>query len=268
MEAIKRFNPKDFSDIVPTHIKNNDQISVVLADIHLWKIWTDGIVTRMWKVTRYMLDRPEKYINIKSIGDIFECVVINGQMHPGQNLWMETMRTADTIMLAVKLFEEMLYKLYEAWKIVTIDSIPWNHDRFTQREEDDPEKVPSEIVFRFLQELLRKTNIKINIHQDRTVIIDEWNIRYAINHWYKFSKAELDRIVSQHSIPWKYLVILTWDKHFHTTEINDRVTRIQSRALAWPWRYDKWLTLTSLAGIVSIKENEDWLIDSENKTFR
>lgn len=267
--SVKAYNPKDFSKIVPKKVNNNDTYNAFIADMHLWKIWTDWIVTRFGKITRYLIDRPEKNIKIKNLWDIFECVVINWEMHPWQRLWMESISTTDTIMLAVKLFEEMLLKLYEAWKNVEIDSIPWNHDRFTPREEDDPEKVPAEIVFRFLQELLKKTQIKVNIHTwDEPIVFEEWNIIYVIDHWYKFNKDKLQRIIQQYSKNWFYLVIITWDKHHKEQEINDHVTWIQTRALAWKWRYDAKIVASSLAWMLWITENEDWLIDIETKTFR
>ena len=61
---LKKYIPKDFYKIKIPEIKNNDTKDVFITDAHIGKKGTDGIVVRFKKLTRDLIDTPEKNINI------------------------------------------------------------------------------------------------------------------------------------------------------------------------------------------------------------
>jgi hypothetical protein len=173
------------------------------------------------------------------------------------------------IMLIVDVFENMLVSLYKAGKKVTFNGMWWNHDRFTEKKDFDPNRQPALIVYKFLQKVLENTTVKINILKDKANVIKSWNIKYVFLHWDWLSPVELNRRALAETEDWVYLVIVSWDKHsYKMQEISDKVLWIQTPALAWPWKYDEWLALSSLPWAVEFIKNADGLIDFTVKRYK
>lgn len=267
-EAIKNYNPIDFDNIKLPEILNNDTRDVFITDAHLGKKWTDWIVTRFLKITRDLIETPEKNINITFGGDIAECFLPIGEMHPSQRLGMEEITSENLIMLAVDVFQKMLVDLYKAWKTVTFNWLGWNHDRLTEKKEFDPYRTPAMVIYRFIQRLVEDTNIKINILRDKANIVKSGKIKYVFIHWDGLSEAELKRRALNDIEDWYYLVYCTGDKHnFKMSELSDRILWVQSPALAWPWQYDKSLALTSQSGAIFFDKNKEWLLEFTVKRY-
>jgi hypothetical protein len=182
---------------------------------------------------------------------------------------MEMIDTSDLIMLVVDVFEQMLVNIMKSWKSVTFNGMKWNHDRFTEKKDFDPNREPALVIYKFLQRILQDTTIKVNILNDKANIIKSWKIKYLFLHWDWLSPAELNRRALAETEDWYYLVIVSWDKHsYKMTEISDKVLRIQSPALAWAWQYDASLALTSQPWAVEFKENNDWMVDFTVKRYK
>lgn len=268
-EVLKSYNPIDFASVkIPEN--NNRQIKdVFITDAHLGKLWTERIVERFKKMTQDLIESPEWNINITFWWDAGECFVPYGEMHVWQKLWMENIQTADLIMFIVNVFEEMLVSLYKIWKTVTFNGMLWNHDRFTEKKEFDPYRTPWLVIYKFLQRLLEQTSIKINILTEKANIIKSWKIKYVFLHWDGLSEAEIKRRALANISDDSYLIIVSWDKHhYKQVEISDRVLWIQSPALAWQWKYDESLALSSLPWCLEFVENRDWLIDVITKRYK
>ena len=268
-EAMKKYEPKDFDKIKIPEIQNNDTKDCFITDAHLGKQWTDGIVVRFKKLTRDLIDTPEKKINITFGWDLWELFVPYWEMHPWQRLGMENIETSDLIMLIVDVFENMLVSLYKSWKKVVFNGMNGNHDRFTEKKDFDPNRQPAQLVYKFLQRILENTTVKINLLKDRANIIKSWKIKYLFIHWDWLSETEIKRRALSEIEDWFYLVIVSWDKHhYRMNEISDRVLRIQSPALAWPWKYDESLGLSSLPWAIEFTKNADWLINFTVKRYK
>lgn len=268
-KVIKTYIPRDFENVKIPEIKNHNTKDICIFDIHAGKIWTDGIVVRMKKITRDLVECEEKNINIIIWGDLWEIFIPYGEMHPWQRLGMENINTEELIMLIVDMFEQMLLTLYKAGKRVTLNGMGWNHDRFTEKKEFDPYRTPAMIVYRFLQKIVENTNIKINILREKVNVIKNWKVKYVFLHWDSISETEIKRIALKEQEDWFYLVIITWDKHhYKMTEISDRIVRIQSPALAWQWKYDIDLSMSSQPWIIEIVKNNDGMVDFTVKKYK
>lgn len=270
--VIKTYQPREFDDkkYKILEIKNNDTKSIFFWDAHLWKKWTDGIVIRIKKMTRELIESPEKNIDITFLWDIWECFLpFPNSMHPDQRLGMEEISTEDLIMLAVDVLEQMMLALYRAWKIITFNGVGGNHWRLTERKEFDPHRSAEMIIYRFLEKIVEKVNIKVNILRENMNIIKQWNIKAVILHWDDLSPAKLQRIALQELEDNYFLVIISADKHhLKIIEISDRITWIQTPSLSWKWRFDENLALSSLSWYIELKKNSDWLLNIEVKRLK
>lgn len=267
--VIKKYKPRDFDKVKIPNIKNKDTKDVFITDAHFGKNGTDWVVIRFKKLTRDLVETPEKNINITFWWDLWELFLPLWEMHPWQRLWMENISTEDLIMLIVDVFEQMLLSLYKVWKTVTFNGMWGNHDRFADKKEFDPNRTPAMIVYRFLQKIVESTNIKVNILRDRANVIKSWKVKYVFLHWDGLSVAELNRRALQEKETWFYLVIVSWDKHsFKMSELASDILWIQSPAMAWQWKYDKDLCLTSVPWHIEFIENNDWMIDFIVKRYK
>lgn len=250
---------------------NNTKVKdVFITDAHIGKKWTDHIIERFKKLTRDLINTEEKYINLTFWWDLGECFLPDGlSMHPWQKIWMETISVSDLIILIVDVFQNMLVNIANSWKIVSFNGMKWNHDRFSEKHDFDAFREPALIVYKFLQKLLEKTNIKINIFNDKSNTIKSWKIKYVMLHWDWLSPAELNRRALAEKEDWYYLVFCSWDKHFfRIQELSDSILRVQSPALAWAGRYDESLALSSLPWAIEFTENEDGLVNLSLKRYR
>lgn len=267
--VIKLYEPKDFEWVKIPEINNRKVKDVFITDAHLGKTWTDGVVVRFKKLTRDLIECEEKNINITFGWDLWELFIPYGEMHPAQRLWTENLTTEELIMLIVDVFENMLISIYKAWKKVTFNWMGWNHDRFTEKKEFDPYRTPAMVVYRFLQKIVENTNIKVNILRDKLNIIKSWKVKYVFLHWDWLSPAQLNRIALEHKESWFYLCIVSGDKHsYKMQEISDDILRVQSPALAWAWKYDKELNLSSIPWAIFFENNSDWLTDLIVKRYK
>lgn len=243
--------------------KNNDNYMCFITDAHIWKNWTDWILKRFSKITEELLDREESNITITFGWDIWELFTADAlSMHPWQRIWMENITTSDLIMLCVDVLEAMLSTLHNQWKNISFKAILWNHDRISEKKEYDPFRTAWRIIYSFLQRIFKNTGVSIDILWEKHNAFIIWNIKYLITHWDWFWPAELNRLAIQEVEKNKYLCIISWDKHhLKMSEISDRVMRIQAPALAWSWRFDKWLAMSSLSWYLWFKVNSDWLLD-------
>jgi hypothetical protein len=192
-----------------------------------------------------------------------------GSMHPDQRLWMEDISSEDLIMLSVDVLQNMLMELYKAWKTVTFNWLWGNHWRFTEKKDFDPFRTPEMIIYRFLQRLVSDTTIKVNILRERANVIKSWRIKYIFIHWDWLSEAELKRRAINDIEDGFYLCYCTGDKHhLRMQEISDRVMRIQTPALSWPWRFDQSLWMTSQSWAIFFENNTDWLLEFTLKRYR
>lgn len=267
--ALKLAEPIDVKWLVIPKPLNKKIREVAMADLHMWKTWTDWIVIRVWKVTRDLVACDESIINITFLWDLWECFLPYSEMHIWQRLWMEDIGTADLMNLIVKTITEMLLTLYKAWKIVTFNWMWWNHDRFTERKEFDPNNEPALAIYYWIKSLVENTNIRINILKQRANVIKSWRVKYIYLHWDELNEKELLRRAINEIEDWFYLIFITADKHhFKSQELADRVLWVQTTALAGAWRYDKKLWLSSLPWILETRENDDWMVDFTVKRYK
>lgn len=242
--------------------ENKERI-FVFSDIHIGKQWTDEIINRIDEFADNICNCKEKNVSIIFLWDLAECFLPRGnEMHKWQMDNADILSTSELYLTIVNILENMLLKIYNQWKIITFYWILWNHDRVTEKEENDRYREWWLTVYKFLKKWLSKYPIEIVILPwiDNTILY-EW-IKIVTLHWYKIDQTQLQRRAVEDKDEFRYLVYLTGDKHFlKTTNISKSVMRIQSPALSWAWDYDKSLWLSSLPWYVEIVSNTHWTID-------
>lgn len=260
-EIVAKYKKRELKKI--KKLKNNDNYMCFLTDAHIGKKWTDWIIKRFSQITDDLLRRPESNITITFWGDIWELFTPDAlEIHPWQRLGMENITTSDLVMLCVDVLENMLSTLNNNWKKVKFNAILWNHDRISEKKQYDPFRTAGRIIYSFLDRIFSKTDVDIEVLWDKYNTFCIWNIKYLVMHWDWLSPAELNRLAIQEVEKNKYLCIISWDKHhLKMSEISDRVMWVQSPALAWPWKYDKSLAMSSLSWYLWFKVNTDWLLD-------
>lgn len=267
--ALKTIEPINVDWLVIPKQVNKLVREVAMADMHMGKKWTDGIIVRLWKITRDLVECEESIINITFLWDLWELFVPYAEMHVGQRLWAEDIWTADLMKLIVKTLTEMLMSLYRAGKTVTFNGMWWNHDRFTEHKQFDPNNEPALAIYYWIQTLVENTTIRVNILRNRANAIKSGNVKYIYLHWDELNEKELLRRAVNEMENWYYLIFITADKHhFKSLELADRVLWLQTSALAWAWRYDKKKWLSSLPWVLETWENEDWMIDFTVKRYK
>lgn len=269
LAAAKKRKPIEFWEIKPLSKPNNKIKDVFMSDAHLWKKGTDWIVIRFKKLTRELIECEESEINITFWWDLWEQFVARWEKHPWMKLWMEDINLEDLFMLILDVFEEMLLAIYKSWKTVTFNGLWGNHDSFESNKDFDPQRSPAMIIYRLLDKALKDTTVKINILREKYNVIKKDNIKFVYAHWDNIRAATANRIALEHIEDWYYLIIVTWDKHhFESHELSDRIMWIQSPALAWPWKYDIWLAMSSQPWVIFFEKNRDGMIDILLKRYK
>lgn len=150
------------------------------------------------------------------------------------------------------------------WNLfVRVWNTTFNHSncRMSEVKEYDPHKTWWRIIFSFLQKIF-KDKVDIEIFNDDYNSFYCWGVKYLVMHWDWLSTTKLNRLALQEVENWKYLCIISWDKHhLMFKEVSDKVMWIQAPALAGAGRYDKWLALSSIPWYLEMKENSEWLLD-------
>ena len=255
--AIKDYKPRvlNFNRIAP---KNNENLTIFMSDIHIWKQNTIEIQKRIDTITNDLLNRNESNINIIWLWDYVETIV-EWWMHPWQIEGMDWIYWYDLIMLAVEMLENMFVELYKNWKNVNVIWISWNHDRLTKDNKWDLEKTGWIIIFEMIKRWLQNLNIKIQFLRDEWNAFDLDDFHYIINHWTKNNTSiNASKILWEYWDKHKHNIIAFWDKH-HTelNDVHDNATKIIVPALAGPGEYDKRLALSSYPWYVIVEKNSD-----------
>lgn len=261
---IEKYKPLDIPEIKQTKEYINERIQVWFSDLHIGKMSTQEVVNRVIKMTKYLINRPEKQIDLLCLWDLFEMLAVWGN-HPWQLETMDWPYWFDLLLAWCSVIEDMIIKLYTAWKQLTFSWVAWNHDILSTGNQRDVKKMWGLIAYELIKRKLSNLQIEFNYYREQINSLLLWDIQYIIAHWENWfaqkawSKPE--------DLLWKYWnntkqnVIMFWDRH--NTKINEtkNATVIGLPALAGQNQYDKDLWLFSDTGIVIIEKNEDNRID-------
>ena len=266
--VLKKYDPRKLSKYelkkIP-EVDNNDTIDVSFSDLHMGKQWTDWIVSRIYKMTNYLINRPEKNINLLFLWDLIESIAPWG-MHPDQERHME-LHWFDLIMLTVKIVENMLIELFKAGKEINFYGVGGNHDRLGQSNIEDPDRTAALVIYEMISRGVSNTDVKVHILRENinTLYLEQFN--YIVMHWEKndsqkaHNKAEAflrNHITKNRS---KGNIILHWDKHhLDLDEVKD-TDIVWVPSLAWQWEFDKKIDVHSKPWYIIIKRNDDWQPD-------
>jgi len=258
-KVIECYKPKK-QDFTPETPKNNEEVTILFSDIHIWKKDTHLIKERIHKMTNDIMNRRESIVNIVWLWDYVETIVEWG-MHPWQIEHMVWPFWFDLIMEVVALLENMLITLYKYWKKVKLLGISGNHDRLTSDNQWDMEKTWWIIIYELIKRGLQNLDIEINFFREEwnNIELDDFNL--IINHWTKNNTGKNPKdILWEYWKQDKHNIIAFWDKHhLEMNDVADNATKVIVPALAWAWEYDKRLVLSSYPWYVIIEKNQDWL---------
>lgn len=177
---LRDYTPRTL-DIVRDEVKNNEEITVLFSDMHIGKMNTDQVLNRMHRMTIDLINRPERVINMISLGDLFETIAKWG-MHKGQLESMDWPFGFDLLLKVVHVFEEMLVSLYKAWKQVRFFGLGGNHDRFTEKSDDSFAGIAALAAYEMVSRSLQNIDVEINLLRETWNVIDIQGFRYILHH--------------------------------------------------------------------------------------
>jgi len=240
----------------------NNTLDVWFWDIHLWKAWSDEVISRIETLMSYLKWRPEKYINLISFWDMVETLV-EWWMHPWQIENMDWIYWFDLILQTANILEQLLLWLYKAGKEVRFIWLWGNHDRLWKSNQEDIARTWALMIYELVKRWLKDIDIQIDYIRESHTSIDLGNFNYIIEHgdlsW--FPKRKVEDILWKNWIVWRYNIIMHW--HLHNISISETMnaTKIGIPGLAWAWEYDSRLDLHSEPWVVLVTKNEQWTPD-------
>lgn len=269
LNVLKTYDPiklEDFELANRPEVDNNDTIEVAFADLHIWKSWTDWIVSRMYKMTQELIARPEKNINLIFLWDLWE-TFLEWWMHPWQTEHMEWIYWIDLMKLVVWCLEKMLKDLFLAGKNVVFYGKPWNHDRMGKTHDDDRNRTAALVIYEWLKLAVQHIDVRVEALREHisTLYLDNFNIVCMHWEWADSKKA----MTNPEKFLWNHIqknkhketIILFGDKHHVNIDEKKNVTVIGVPAMAWQGEYDKRLDLHSKPWYIIIERNSDWDAD-------
>lgn len=234
-------------------LKNNDELTVCISDLHIGKGWTDEVLNRLNKIAFDCVKAPESKINIICWWDLAENLS-PVPMHFWQAEGME-MHWFDLMMYTVHTLEEFIIEIAKKKK-VTFYWIVGNHDRVSSWNDQDHQRLWGLCIYEMIKRWLQWSEIKFKYMRDKwnRFIIDGYG--YILNHWdcAATNKKTADIVMTQ-GVQTEHTIVLMWDKHH--LEMKDEslwVMRILMPALAWAWEYDTRLWLSSYPWYIQIKK--------------
>lgn len=235
-----------------------------IGDPHLWKVNTEAVVARLMQVATDINKEPSKEIYINCLGDIFETLV-SGGMHIGQIETMGWMYGADLFMYWVNVFVDFLTRILKTGKTVHFIGIWGNHDRATQLNEWDPNRIFATVFYEMLKAYMANTKTTFQIIREKIGMFEVDGIQYLSHHWERLDKKNPEKIAWKFAETGKPVVIVSAHEHNEQLYTGKNVTHMKINALAGQNQYDKDLLLDSYAGYSKTVANEFWLPDIHSK---
>jgi hypothetical protein len=222
-------------------------------------MWAEEVVNRIIRMTKLLINRPEKNIDLLLLWDIFEMLAV-WWAHPNQIEQMDWPYWFDLLLAWCTVIEDMIIKLYTAWKNITFSWVAWNHDILSTWNQRDAKKMGGLIAYELIKRKLSNLKIEFNYFREQINKIILWNTNFIIMHWDNWLCNKADK--NPWDLLWKFWeqhmnnALLFW--HLHTVNIKETkdATIIGLPGLAWIGQYDKDLALNSEPGIVIIETNE------------
>ena len=238
--------------------------NVFIGDEHLGKINTDQVVSRMDSIAKDIIKLPWDEVTIVNVGDIFETLV-QGWMHSWQIESMNWIYWADLFMYGVNVFVQFLTPILKSGKKVNFVGIWWNHDRASQLNEWDNERMYATIFYEMLRAYMIKCDIKFQIIREKIGMYENDWIQYLIHHWEKLDKKNPEKIAWKFADTGKHVVLVSAHEHNEQIYTGKNVTHLKINALAGQNTYDKDLLMDSYPWYAVVTRNEFGLPDIYSK---
>lgn len=213
-----------------------------ISDLHIGKkdILPDGAensISVIRKKMKYVLDKilfelrgvnPEK-IKILILGDILETAMFAG-MHGEQFKKIEKFG-ADQIVEAVDILEEFILSVSKTYEksAVTVDIISGNHDRLADDRADDVWRTGGQLVFSFLNKIIKEKNTTIEYHRDGVISINDDGLNvigfHGDNALIKRKGEEIHAVFAKDKN--HHSLILNGHYHSFESKENHQFTKIQ-----------------------------------------
>jgi hypothetical protein len=161
----------------------------------------------------------------------------------------------DAILKVATIFEKFIIGLQKEGKQVIFHWVGWNHDRVTQKNEDDKQRMGALFVYETIKSRLKSINEDINYTRKLIDTIHFGNIGVVYGHW-EYTKGKVQEVIMEHGLAGKYNVYIHW--HLHNVQMSEGrgYTDFLVPWLAGQGEYDQSLNLFSQPGYWEIKGNE------------
>lgn len=255
-KAIENYSPKEII-FEPIERINTKSADFIVTDLHLWKNNTDAIVESLSLIKQHAIDHEAQNINIICLWDIGENFS-QTPMHSGQHINCDVQNPHSLKLYIADIFEDFLIDIRNANKQVRFVGLTWNHDRHTQKREDDILGTAGLDIYEFMKRGLKNLEIEIDYFTETINQLTTETRHYILSHWeFGFNKKKPSDLLWQYGDKEKFNVILSWHTHWHKQEVGKNFAKLVVSPLAWEWDYDKRLGL----------QWETWYTVVEDSTF-
>ncbi len=252
---LTNYEPREVN-IIAEKVKNNDEITVLFSDLHIGKMNTENVLNRINRMTIDLINRPERIINLICLWDLFETLTKWG-MHNGQVETMDGPFGFDLLLKWVHVLEDMLMSLYKAGKQIKFFWLGWNHDRFTEKNDQGFAGIGAYAAYEMISRWLQNLNVEINMLREEWNVLDMQWFHWILHHGDNGATSKKpSQILWEKGLQWVPNIIAMWDKH-HKEEIdpNSDATFMIVPGLAGRNEYDSKLLLASYPGYVIVAKD-------------
>jgi hypothetical protein len=239
-------------------VPNGSEAHFFLTDIHIWKIDTEGIKRRLKQMYQDIIASESNTIHITCLWDLVETMSANG-MHKNQVSYGTDQKYGYWFELAMNttsIFAEWLTAIAKSWKKIYFKWLPWNHDRLTEKNDEDIMRSGWLFIYEMLRLRVEQLWIEVEYFREDINVFIADGIQYIVGHWeWPMGKQKPEQIIVEYAKVWVYTILASW--HTHALQMSEwkNYTRLVVPALAWKWMYDKALNLHSEPWYLRIDRN-------------
>jgi len=257
-----RLDPKNFKLHEQLPEVNENEITFLFSDIHIWKQWQNYIEERLTHILNHIINSQENIINILINWDIFESLV-QWWMHPWQTTSIDWKQSSpyETFMYAYNMFRDFIIEVAKHWKKIRLFWISWNHDRISENKSWDLERFWWMIFYTMLKQLNEYAeNIKIDFWKWEWHNFQAQEMNFILHHWDNWQVNQMrkkpEKIIMEQSYLVRNIVnlIVMWDQHnLQIWNPGYNIFTVLVPALWWKWEFDTMLWISSNPWYLTIK---------------
>lgn len=269
-EVLATYKPEKI-DFVPNYVPNGSEAHFFLTDIHIGKIDTDGIKRRLKQMYQDIIASESNTIHITCLWDLVETMAENG-MHKNQIAYGTEQKYwygFELAMNTTSIFAEWLTAIAKSWKKIYFKWLPWNHDRLTEKNDEDVFRSGWLFIYEMLRLRVEQLWIEVEYFKEDINVFIADGIQYIVGHWeWPMGRQKPEQIIVEYAKVWVYTILASGHTHALQMSEGKNYTRLVIPALAGKGVYDKKLNLHSEPWYLRIDRNAYYTADITIKRLK